>query len=226
MSKRQPGPMDEAALREVMIAALVEIDARGLNRGSSGNLSHRFDEGMLITPTGMGAGEIAADDLVWLGFDGSVRGRLKPSSEWHFHAALYRARPELNAVVHTHASHATALACLRRELPAFHYMVAIAGGDNVRCAPYRLFGTQALSDEVVRAMHERRACLLATHGAVSAGATLREAMKVMIELDSLCQSYLAALAVGEPAILDAAEMAEVIAKFRGYGQGPVAADGG
>ncbi len=218
--------MDEAALREVMIAALVEIDARGLNRGSSGNLSHRFDEGMLITPTGMGAGEIAADDLVWLGFDGSVRGRLKPSSEWHFHAALYRARPELNAVVHTHASHATALACLRRELPAFHYMVAIAGGDNVRCAPYRLFGTQALSDEVVRAMHERRACLLATHGAVSAGATLREAMKVMIELDSLCQSYLAALAVGEPAILDAAEMAEVIAKFRGYGQGPVAADGG
>ncbi|HNU12197.1 MAG TPA: class II aldolase/adducin family protein [Rubrivivax sp.] len=226
MSKRQPGPMDEAALREVMIAALVELDARGLNRGSSGNLSHRFDEGMLITPTGMGAGEIAADDLVWLGFDGSVRGRLKPSSEWHFHAALYRARPELNAVVHTHASHATALACLRRELPAFHYMVAIAGGDNVRCAPYRLFGTQALSDEVVRAMHERRACLLATHGAVSAGATLREAMKVMIELDSLCQSYLAALAVGEPAILDAAEMAEVIAKFRGYGQGPVAADGG
>ncbi len=218
--------MDEAALREVMIAALVELDARGLNRGSSGNLSHRFDEGMLITPTGMGAGEIAADDLVWLGFDGSVRGRLKPSSEWHFHAALYRARPELNAVVHTHASHATALACLRRELPAFHYMVAIAGGDNVRCAPYRLFGTQALSDEVVRAMHERRACLLATHGAVSAGATLREAMKVMIELDSLCQSYLAALAVGEPAILDAAEMAEVIAKFRGYGQGPVAADGG
>ena len=226
MSKRQPGPMDEAALREVMIAALVELDARGLNRGSSGNLSHRFDEGMLITPTGMGAGEIAADDLVWLGFDGSVRGRLKPSSEWHFHAALYRARPELNAVVHTHASHATALACLRRELPAFHYMVAIAGSDNVRCAPYRLFGTQALSDEVVRAMHERRACLLATHGAVSAGATLREAMKVMIELDSLCQSYLAALAVGEPAILDAAEMAEVIAKFRGYGQGPVAADGG
>jgi len=226
VSKRQPGPMDEAALREVMIAALVELDARGLNRGSSGNLSHRFDEGMLITPTGMGAGEIAADDLVWLGFDGSVRGRLKPSSEWHFHAALYRARPELNAVVHTHASHATALACLRRELPAFHYMVAIAGGDNVRCAPYRLFGTQALSDEVVRAMHERRACLLATHGAVSAGATLREAMKVMIELDSLCQSYLAALAVGEPAILDAAEMAEVIAKFRGYGQGPVAADGG
>jgi len=226
VSKPQPGAPDEAALREAMIAALAGLDARGLNRGSSGNLSHRLGEGMLITPTGMGASETAAADLVWLGFDGSVRGRLKPSSEWHFHAALYRARPQLHAVVHTHATHATALACLRRELPAFHYMVAVAGGDKVRCAPYRLFGTEALSEVVVQAMQDRKACLLATHGAVSAGGTLREAMKVMIELESLCQTYLAALAVGGPAILSAQEMAEVIEKFSGYGQGPLRSGSG
>lgn len=215
--------MTESDLRTAMLAALRRLDTAGLNRGSTGNLSHRWGEGLLITPTGMGADDIVSEDLVWLGFDGTRRGRLKPSSEWHFHQALYRARPELQAIVHTHATHATALACLRRELPAFHYMVAVAGGDSVRCAPYRLFGTEALSDAVVEAMHERKACLLATHGVVSAGATLREAMKVMTEIESLCQTYLAALAVGEPAVLSAAEMAAVIEQFRGYGQGPVAA---
>jgi L-fuculose-phosphate aldolase len=215
--------MTESDLRTAMLAALRQLDTAGLNRGSTGNLSHRCGEGMLITPTGMGADDIAPEDLVWLGFDGTRRGRLKPSSEWHFHQALYRTRPELHAIVHTHATFATALACLRRELPAFHYMVAVAGGDSVRCAPYRLFGTEALSDAVVEAMHERKACLLATHGIVSAGATLREAMKVMTEIESLCQTYLAALAVGEPALLSGAEMAAVIEKFRGYGQGPVAA---
>jgi len=215
--------MTESDLRTAMLAALRRLDTAGLNRGSTGNLSHRCGEGLLITPTGMGADDIAPEDLVWLGFDGTRRGRLKPSSEWHFHQALYRTRPELHAIVHTHATFATALACLRRELPAFHYMVAVAGGDSVRCAPYRLFGTEALSDAMVEAMHERKACLLATHGVVSAGATLREAMKVMTEIESLCQTYLAALAVGEPALLSGAEMAAVIEKFRGYGQGPVAA---
>lgn len=218
--------MNETDLRAAMLAALRQLDARGLNRGSTGNLSHRWRDGLLITPTGMAADDIAPEDLVWLGFDGTRLGRLKPSSEWHFHQAIYRSRPELQAVVHTHATHATALACLRRDLPAFHYMVAVAGGDGVRCAPYRLFGTEALSDAVVEAMRGRKACLLATHGIVTAGTTLREAMKVMTEVESLCQTYLAALAVGEPAVLSAAEMAEVIEKFRHYGQGPVAADPG
>ena len=127
--------MTESDLRTAMLAALRRLDTAGLNRGSTGNLSHRCGEGLLITPTGMGADDIAPEDLVWLGFDGTRRGRLKPSSEWHFHQALYRARPELHAIVHTHATFATALACLRRELPAFHYMVAVAGGDSVRCAP-------------------------------------------------------------------------------------------
>lgn len=219
----QGQPDAHAAAREAIVAALRELDARGLNRGSSGNLSLRCGPGMLITPTGMEPAQLMPEDLVWLGLDGSRRGALKPSSEWHFHAALYRRRPELNAVVHTHATYATALACLRRDLPAFHYMVAVAGGDSVRCAPYHLFGTESLSDAVLQAMDGRLACLLATHGAVSAGATLRQALKVMQELESLCRSYLAALAVGEPAILSVAEMAVVIEQFRHYGQGPVAA---
>ena len=205
-------------VRDALVAAVRRLDAQGLNRGSTGNVSHRLGDGMVITPTGMGADGLHADDLVWLGFDGTRQGRWQPSSEWHFHQALYQARPELNAVVHTHSTHATALACLRRELPAFHYMVAVAGGDSVRCAPYHLFGTEALSQAVVQAMQGRKACLLATHGLVAAGASLREAMKVTIEIEALCDSYLRALAVGEPAVLSAAEMAAVIDRFKAYGQ--------
>ena len=210
---------DHSSLRQQLIAALQRLDTLGLNRGSTGNLSHRLGDGMLITPTGMGAADCGPDDLVWLGFDGTLRGAWKPSSEWHFHQALYEARPELQAVVHTHATHATALACLRRPLPAFHYMVAVAGGTDVRCAPYHLFGTPELSQAVVQVMQGRKAALLATHGLVTAGATLREAMKVTIEIESLCDTYLRALAVGEPAVLGDDEMAAVIDKFRGYGQG-------
>lgn len=217
------GPADTAR-REAMLAALQRLDRLGLNRGSTGNLSLRASQGMLITPTGMGA-DIAPDDLVWLGFDGRREGRWAPSSEWHFHQALLQARPELNAVVHTHAPYATALACLRRELPAFHYMVAVAGGNSVRCAPYHLFGTPELSQAVVAAMEDRKACLLATHGLVSAAPTLAEAMKITIEVESLCQTYLAALAVGEPARLSAGEMAAVIERFRGYGQPQVGGEG-
>ncbi|MBL8333271.1 MAG: class II aldolase/adducin family protein [Rubrivivax sp.] len=208
---------DDAPQRDAMLAALQRLDRLGLNRGSTGNLSHRSGEGLLITPTGMGA-DIGPHDLVWLGFDGRREGRWAPSSEWHFHQALLQARPELQAVVHTHAPHATALACLRRELPAFHYMVAVAGGDSVRCAPYHLFGTPELSQAVVAAMEGRKACLMATHGLVSAAPTLAEAMKITIEVESLCHSYLAALAVAEPPRLSADEMAAVIERFRGYGQ--------
>jgi L-fuculose-phosphate aldolase len=217
----KPSTGTEQELRQHMLQALRRLDALGLNRGSTGNLSLRLGDGMLITPTGMGADDLDADDLVWLGFDGTLRGRWKPSSEWHFHQALYLDRPALQAVVHTHATHATALACLRRDLPAFHYMVAVAGGDSVRCAPYHLFGTEALSHAVVEAMQGRKACLLATHGLVSAGGSLAEAMKVMVEIESLCQTYLAALSAGTPVLLDGDEMAAVLERFRSYGQGAV-----
>ncbi len=212
------GRADEAALRVRLVAALRRLDALGLNRGSTGNSSHRCGAGMLITPTGMGADDIAADDLVWCGDDGTVRGAWQPSSEWHFHRAIYRARPELNAVVHTHSVNATALACLDRALPPFHYMVAIAGGDSVPCVPYHLFGTEALSSAVADAMRARQACLLAHHGLVAAGATLAQALKIALEVEALCEVYLKALAVGEPARLDAGQMAEVAAKFGHYGK--------
>jgi len=213
---------DEASLRERLVAAVRKLDSVGMNRGSTGNLSHRRGDGMLITPTGMGADDLGASDLVWLGDDGTLRGQWKPSSEWHFHRAIYRARPDLNAVVHAHSIHATALACLRRALPAFHYMVAVAGGDSVPCTPYHTFGTESLSRDVAAAFTERKACLMANHGLVAGGTTLADAMKVAIEIESLCEVYLKALAVGEPAILSAAQMSRVAAKFRRYGKAAAA----
>ena len=211
-------PEAQAQARDGSVAAVRRLDALGMNRGSTGNLSLRWGEGMLITPTGMGADDLRPQDLVWLGWDGTRHGDWQPSSEWHFHQAVYRARPDLHAIVHTHSTHATALACLRRELPAFHYMVAVAGGDSVPCTPYHLFGTEVLSQAVAAAMADRDACLMANHGLVAAGATLAHAMKVAQEIEGLCEVYLKALAVGEPAVLSAAQMVEVIERFRHYGQ--------
>ena len=209
---------DEPERRAAAVAAVRKLDALGMNRGSTGNLSLRQGEGMLITPTGMGADDLRAEDMVWLGWDGTLRGAWQPSSEWHFHQATYRVRPDLHAIVHTHSVHAAALACLRRELPAFHYMVAVAGGHDVPCVPYHLFGTEALSQAVAGAFAQRDACLMANHGLVAAGATLARAMKVAQEIESLCEVYLKALAVGEPTLLMRTQMDEVIDKFRHYGK--------
>jgi L-fuculose-phosphate aldolase len=212
---------EETLVRKQAVAAVRRLDALGMNRGSTGNLSHRWSHGgqpgMLITPTGMGADDLQPADLVWLGEDGTLHGAWQPSSEWHFHQGIYRARPDLHAVVHTHSVHAAALACLRRGLPAFHYMVAVAGGDSVPLTPYFTFGSEALSQAVASALHDRDACLMSNHGLVAAGTTLARAMKVAQEIESLCEVYLKALAVGEPALLGAAEMAEVLLKFKGYG---------
>jgi len=213
------GGADDRPLREQLVATVRRLDALGLNRGSTGNVSARGSAGggCWITPTGMGA-EVSADDLVWLGDDGSARGAWQPSSEAPFHRAIYGARPDLQAVVHVHSTHATALACLRRPLPAFHYMVAVAGGRDVPCTPYHLFGTEALSQAVAAALADRHACLMANHGLVAGGRSLEHAATVTLEIESLCEVYLEALAVGEPAILSAEEMAAVIERFRSYGQ--------
>jgi len=212
--------MIDLELRQQAVAAIARLDALGLNRGSTGNLSHRASEGgFWITPTGTPPEDITPDSLVWLGDDGALkRGDWAPSTEWPFHRAIYRARPDLHAVVHMHSPHATALACLRRELPAFHYMVAVAGGDNVPCTPYHLFGTEALSLAVGAAFKDRQACLMSNHGLVAGGASLAQAMKVAVEVEALCGIYLQALAVGEPTLLSAAEMAEVIERFKSYGR--------
>lgn len=214
--------MTEAHARASVVAAMRRLDALGLNRGSTGNASVRWAAdgrpGMLITPTGMAADDLGPQDLCWVGDDGAQAGRWQPSSEWQFHRAAYLARPDLGAVLHTHAVHATALGCLGRPLPAFHYMVAVAGGDDVPLVPYHTFGTPALSTAVGQALQQRLACLLAQHGLVSCGTDMAHALKVMIEVESLCQTYLLALGVGEPARLDAAEMARVREKFSHYGR--------
>jgi L-fuculose-phosphate aldolase len=209
----------DLGLREQAVAAVRRLDTLGLNRGTTGNLSVRASAGgMWITPTGMDPDELGEGDLVWVGDDGSVRGAWEPSTEWPFHHAIYRVRADLHAVVHAHSVNATAVACLRRSVPAFHYMVAVAGGDTIPCTPYHLFGTEALSRAVAHAFAQRRACLMANHGLVAGGASLKQAMRVALEVEALCEVYLKALAVGEPVVLSQAQMVEVLERFRTYGK--------
>ena len=211
---------EDFAQREEAVAAVRRLETLGLNRGSTGNLSLRATSGgFWITPTGKTPEEFAAVDMVLLGEDGRVRqGAWEPSTEWPLHRSIYATRPDLHAVVHLHSPHATALACLRCELPAFHYMVAVAGGDSVPCTPYHLFGSEGLSQAVRAAFADRQACLLANHGLVAGGPTLTQAMRVALEIEALCGIYLQALAVGEPVLLSKAQMAEVSQRFKTYGK--------
>ena len=212
--------LEHAALRRDIIATARRMNALGINQGKSGNLSHRIPDGFLVTPTGMDYDTLKPADIVAMGFDGSHRGPRLPSSEWRFHRDILSARPGASAIVHTHAMFATTLACLGREIPAFHYMVAVAGGDSIRCAPYATFGTEELSRHAVRALEGRKACLLANHGMIAIGDTLKAALALAVEVETLAAMYWRALQVGEPNLLDAAEMARVLEKFRTYGQQP------
>lgn len=194
------------------------MSALGLNQGTAGNLSVRVPGGILITPSGLPYDEMKPADIVALDAHGTPRGQLAPSSEWHFHLGIMNARPEINAVLHAHSMFATTLACLRRGIPSFHYMIAVAGGADIRCAPYATFGTEALSRHVVQALDGRKACLLANHGLVVAGESLREALRLAVEVETLAAMYWRALQVGRPALLSAAEMARVLKKFETYGK--------
>jgi L-fuculose-phosphate aldolase len=202
-----------------LVECMQRIAAAGLSQGSSGNASVRNASGMWITPTGMPPARLCANDAVKTDLSGRVlAGTLRPSSEWPMHAAIYRARPDAHAIVHCHSRHATALACCGRDIPAFHYMIAVAGGDSIRCSPYALFGSDALAGAAVAALHARRACLLGNHGQIALGDSLESALALAIEVEELAAQYCAALAIGEPRILDAAEMREVMQRFAGYGQ--------
>jgi L-fuculose-phosphate aldolase len=205
-------------LREQIVATCRKLESSGLNRGTSGNVSCRENDHFLITPTGVPVEDITPSKIVALGFDGKVIGIGKPSSEWHFHCDILKARPDVNAVVHTHSPHATALACLREDIPPFHYMIAVAGGDSVRCAPYALFGTEQLSTHAVAALTDRKACLLANHGMITLGRDLDEALAIAVEIESLCQQYLLARQVGRPTLLSTDEMTQVIERFKTYGK--------
>lgn len=207
-----------ADLREQLIATARAMQPAGLNKGTSGNVSVRHGDGFYITPTGMPYDRLVADDIPLMALDGSPVGRRKPSSEWRFHRDLYAARPEVGAVLHAHSPFAVSLACLRRDIPPFHYMIARFGGDSIRCADYAIFGSQALSDAALLAMLDRKACLLANHGLLVAGRDLDEALALAVELEELCEQYWRASQLGEPVLLSEGEMAEVMAQFAGYGQ--------
>ena len=214
--------LDDQSLRHQVVTVARRMNGTGLNQGTSGNLSVRIEGGLLVTPSSLPYEQMEADDLVALDLSGHpLRERQRrPSSEWRLHADVLSCRPEAMAVLHCHPIHATALACHDRGIPAFHYMVAVAGGDEIRCASYATFGTKELSDNVVSALGQRTACLLARHGMVSLGKDLESALRVAVEVETLARMYLQALQVGEPPLLSAEQMKAVHAQFRGlhYGQ--------
>ena len=201
-----------------VLATARAMNASGINRGSAGNVSARCEGGFIITPTGMAYDDCRSVDMVRVGAGGTPAGRRKPSSEWRFHHDIYAARPEAGAVVHTHSSFATALACQERGVPAFHYMVARFGGADVRCAAYATFGTQELSDAIIIALEGRCACLMAHHGMVVFGRDPDHALALAVELETLCEQYWRVLQLGAPRLLSDAEMARVMEKFADYGQ--------
>lgn len=206
--------------RRGLIGAARRTLELGLTHGTSGNVSARASGGMAITPTGMPYEELEPDDIVLMALDGTVAAgeRRLPSSEWRMHAAIYLARPEVAAVVHGHSPAATAVACLGRDLPAFHYMVAAAGGDSVRCAPYALFGSEAIAAGAVKALDGRRACFLAQHGLMAIGEGLDEAVAVAVEVEFLAGVFLSVAAIASPKVLSAGQMREVLERFKSYGQ--------
>jgi L-fuculose-phosphate aldolase len=209
---------DSRDLRQAVIATALEMNALGINRGKSGNVSARIDTGFLVTPSGMPYGEITADDIVAMGPDGSHAASRRPSSEWRFHRDIYAARDDAKAIVHTHSPFATTLACLDRGIPAFHYMIAVAGGHDIRCSPYATFGTQELSDHAVRALEGRRACLMSHHGMIAIGPSLKAALALAVEVETLAEMYWRALQVGTPSLLPPDELDRVLTKFADYGR--------
>ena len=213
---------DDQALRQQLVTVARRMNGTGLNQGTSGNLSVRIEEGILVTPSSLPYEQMEVGDLVAMDLSGQPlkEKQRRPSSEWRLHADVLSCRPEAMAVLHCHPIHATALACHDRGIPAFHYMVAVAGGDEIRCAPYATFGTKELSDNVVNALAQRNACLLARHGMVTLGKDLESALRVAVEVETLARMYLQALQLGEPPLLSMQQMQAVHAQFRGlhYGQ--------
>ena len=217
-AKRQSRPSATTTLCKDIIGTCLEMNALGINQGTSGNVSARHGDGFLITPSGIPYVETSPDQIVEMDLDGGYTGELLPSSEWRMHLDLFKARPEAKAIVHTHSTYATALSCLRIEVPAFHYMIGVTGGTTLRCADYATFGTQALSDAMLVALEDRTACLLANHGMICFGPSLSKALWLAGEIETLCKQYYLACQAGTPVILDDAEMQGVLARFKTYGK--------
>ena len=203
--------------RRDIIAHCLKMNSSGLNQGTSGNLSVRWADGMLVTPSGVAYDALQPEDIVFMKLDGSYEHALAPSSEWRFHRDIYAAKSEVGAVVHAHPTHCTALAIRGMEIPAVHYMIACAGGPNIRCAGYHTYGTAELSQAAIVALKDRTGCLLANHGMIATGPTLAKAMWLAIEMETLARQYIMALQLGGPNILPDDEIARVVAKFKNYG---------
>lgn len=219
--------MDHPELRQEIVDTARRMNALGINQGTSGNLGVRIEGGLLVTPSGVAYEAMTAEDIVAMDFDGNwscpAAGR-RPTSEWHIHRDVLAGRDDVGAVVHTHAMFCTTLSCLHRDIPPFHYMIAVAGGSDIRCAPYATFGTRELSDNALLALEGRKACLLANHGMLALGDNLQKALALAVEVETLAAQYWRALQIGEPVLLDEAEMARVLEKFKTYGKPEAAAD--
>ena len=215
-------------MHQKLLEVTQKLIETSLNKGTAGNASVRHEGGFLITPSGMEVADMTAQSMVQMQFDGSFESGKIPSSEWRFHRDILKNRSEIsalgvnalgvNAIVHTHSMFATTLACLHKEIPPFHYMIAVTGGDTIRCAPYALFGSQALSNVALQALQDSKACLLANHGMITLGRDLEEALSIAVEVENLSEQYWRALQLGEPHILTEAEMRDVFQQFKGYGR--------
>lgn len=219
---RQPGVDDSTDLRRAVIATALAMNTAGINVNTSGNVSARCMRGarggFVITPSGLEYSKLAPEDLVFVDDAQATIGTHRPSSEWRFHFAIYAARTDIGAIVHTHSTHATALACQHLDIPSFHYMVAVAGGSNIRCAPYATFGTQELADHALAALENRYACLLAHHGVIACGTDVQRALALAVEVENLARVYIAVRALGSPKLLAEDEMTHVLERFRTYGR--------
>ena len=216
-ARRGGGITPERALRRAIVEACLALERAGVNQGTSGNVGARAGDGLLVTPSGVPYDRMKPDDIVALPLTGAPAPGTNPSSEWRFHRDILAARPDLGAVVHVHPIFATALSMHNEPIPAVHYMIAMAGGPSIRCAPYATFGTQALSDNALAAMKDRKACLLANHGMIAAERTLAGAVHLAIEVETLARQYFHARLLGEPAVLSDAEIGRVLRKFDSYG---------
>jgi L-fuculose-phosphate aldolase len=208
-------------IQQQLLDLTLHLQSSGLNEGSSGNCSIRDRDGFYITPSGLNPKAMSNDDMVFMNFKGIVQSSKKPprepSSEWRFHHDILKTRKDVNVVIHTHSTFATTLSLFRKDIPAFHYMIAVAGGNSIRCSTYELFGTQALSDAAVKALNGRKACLLANHGMIAIGRDIEDTLNICHEVEKLCEQYTYALQVNSPIILSDKEMEEVIERFKSYG---------
>jgi L-fuculose-phosphate aldolase len=205
-------------LRKAVIKTCLAMNEEGINQGTSGNVSVRTDEGFLITASGIPYKKMKPEHIVEMDLEGGYRGEYFPSTEWRMHMDIFKARPEAKAIVHVHSTYATAMACLRKEIPSFHYMIGIAGGASLRVSDYAEFGTQELSDTMLEAMKGRSGCLLANHGQICFGDTLDKALWRAGEIEALCHQYWASLLAGKPVILAENEMSTVLKRFGSYGK--------